>query len=953
MNNFATKYNDLKNKTEQILNLTQKGADWLEVNGKKGAKFGKKIIINENQRTLKRVLAASSKRPSIAIFGQSQVGKSYLVRAISKSPLTNKLEILKSNSNERIDFIQEINPPGGRESTGIITRFSTSKAENTSKEFPYKVELLNQLDIALIIINGYLEDLRDYQIEIDKEELIDEVLNIKESINNKVSNISSDDVRDFNDFLIENYKDDYRIRECMNIDFFNDLVTILPYINYNNRWKLLQFLWGKNKFLTQLFNKLSETLNIVEFSKNVYVNSDAIINDSDLSMQFSGTTNIIDVERVKEMYKENQLPELLVKNENNKTNSVSRSVFCALIKELHFVVPKDFDDSREREFLNYTDILDFPGSKSRDRMPEAVFNSNLENDKLSLFIRGKVAYLFYLYNRDMAISTLLYCMDNEPPLVAESPSLLDKWIKQYVGDSFQNRSKHQDEVMKLLRLEGVRIDVNNISPLLVAMTKFNIELTGKGDADKLGDTNSHEAKWFARFQENFSNYMSKSVIDKWTENWTDNNEAFKFIFPNRDPNYSTSIFEGYELNGVEGNVREEKVLKLKDMEKSFLSSKHVDKFIFEKKTLWEEIVTPNKTGIDYLCKYLAPSSHPANMIAQLNSILNKAIHNVLEVLKDEHLSGNMDEDLKVANKKGAVAFMALMSLSKKGDKPLSNYFNSMVISELEIWRLLYVFKFNKTESEENNKIDLKELKSFLDDYGISMQEPLNVIQIKNELLEFFNVDETDLEEMLLDHIGYGLEDIIQSKSKNKSSSEKFADIVMSFWSDKLTSITSNSSLKTDKIKEKNNDAMNTIFSEIVKNHSQNKIKNQIIEVIDNELKGGVSKEQFNFLASCISSILNRFVFSATWAFSVEENKPMKPKEKSPIFSNKSILLDEKIIDIKTLDNSMKNYLNDFSLGVKELYKENVKLKYENDFGNEFDAESNQKIGTILSEIRSI
>ena len=73
-------------------------------------------------------------------------------------------------------------------------------------------------------------------------------------------------------------------------------------------------------------------------------------------------------------------------NENNKTNSVSRSVFCALIKELHFVVPKDFDDSREREFLNYTDILDFPGSKSRDRMPEAVFNSNLENDKLSLFI---------------------------------------------------------------------------------------------------------------------------------------------------------------------------------------------------------------------------------------------------------------------------------------------------------------------------------------------------------------------------------------------------------------------------------------------------------------------------------------------------------------------------------------------------------------------------------------
>lgn len=947
MNNFDKKYTDLKAKTELILDLAEKGNNWLEKNSENGSKKGKQTILNENQRSLKRVLNASQKRPSIAIFGQSQVGKSFLVRGLAKSPKTNKLEILNSITNERIDFIQDVNPPGGRESTGIITRFSKSAPDKVSEEFPFSVELLSQLDIALIIINGYTEDLKDYEEDINKEELIDEVVALKDSLNiSTATNISIDDVYDFNDFLLTNYKDEHRIRECKDLNFFKDLSTVLPYIKYNERWKLLQFLWGKNEFLTKLFNELSETLNVLNFSKNVFVNNEAIINNSELGMNFSNSTNILDVERVKEMYKEKQLPVLLVQNDLGKSSKVSRSIFCALIKELHFEIPHDIDSKNERNFLNYTDILDFPGSKSRERVPELVFNSNSANEKLSLFIRGKVSYLFYLYNRDIGISTLLYCMDNEPPLVAESPGLLDKWIKRYVGDSAKNRKIHQEEVLKLLNAENVKVEVENISPLLIAMTKFNIELSGKGDAEKIGDLSSHEAKWFARFQENFSNYMSKSVLDKWTENWNAEDDAFKFIFPNRDPNFSQSIFDGYQLNKKEGTLRPENEPRIADMQKSFLNSKIVDKFIFEKEELWNELLTPNKTGIDYLCKYLAPSSHPANMIAQLNSILNKALHNILEVLKGEHKSGNMHEDLKIANKKSATAFMAIMSLSNHSNKPLSKYFNAMVISELEIWRLLYEFKFYIPEEVENG-INLSELKLFLAENGIGIDEPLNIPQISNDLTSFFGISELDLEELLKDQLGYGLNDIMHSKTKIKSPSEHFAEIVMNYWSDKLTSIT----LVNEKIKTKNNDAMNTIFFEIVKSLTHSKIKNQIVEIIDNEMKGGVSKNQFNFLASCISSILNRFTFSGTWAFVEESSKPLKPKTEEPIFSNNSTLLDERIIQTENLNNTWKNYLKDFSIGIKELYKENVKKEY--GFGNDFDSESNQKLGLIINEIERI
>ena len=117
MNNFDKKYTDLKAKTELILDLAEKGNNWLEKNSENGSKKGKQTILNENQRSLKRVLNASQKRPSIAIFGQSQVGKSFLVRGLAKSPKTNKLEILNSITNERIDFIKNINPKGSKEST--------------------------------------------------------------------------------------------------------------------------------------------------------------------------------------------------------------------------------------------------------------------------------------------------------------------------------------------------------------------------------------------------------------------------------------------------------------------------------------------------------------------------------------------------------------------------------------------------------------------------------------------------------------------------------------------------------------------------------------------------------------------------------------------------------------------------------------------------------------------
>jgi len=934
MENITQQFAQLQEEANGMVTAVGKGEEWIDKYGAAPTRETKKTRLSEHRRTLNRVVQAAQKRSSVAIFGQSQVGKSFLVRSMARSPQTGKLEILDTEKAEKIDFLQKINPPGGRESTGIITRFSTSSPGQTPAGFPFKLELLSQLDVAAIIINGYLEDLQDYAEEVTKEEIAQKVSAIKSEISGQnYPGVSVDEIRDFNDYLTIHFRDNYRIRDCKELGFFEDLVGLLPKLPQERRWELLHYFWGKNAFWTQIFKGISSTLQSLGFAKVVFVNTDAIINGKK-QPQFGNTTNILDVERIKEMFYTQSLDKLPVQTSEGNQAQVGRSELTALIKELHLQIPNDFEAGGEKKLLAFADILDFPGSKSREKVPEAVFNSNNEKAKLSIYVRGKVAYLFYLYNRDMGISTLLYCMDNEPPLVSESPGLLGNWIKQYAGgDTPEARAKHQDKVMQLLRTNGVTTQVQHVSPLLFAMTKFNVELSGKGAAEVVGEPESHNAKWFARFQENFSTYMSKPVEDKWTENWTAKHDAFKFIFPIRDPGFSESFFEGYDpKNQQETRVRPEKEEILKDMEKSFNESEITQKFIFDREALWKELLTPNETGMNYLSRYLEPSSHPINMLAQLQNIAEQAKASIIDLLADECRSGNIDEDLKIARTKGAKSFAAILSLNNNFNSPLSQYLKQMVTTEIEVWRLLYDFKFTAREEDDDPELDHTEIKSFLGNLGIEFSEDLQVV--KERLIDFFGVDEASLSEILQDQLGLSLEALLASNAKRPSVGEEFSELVLTHLSNKPAAL--------------KNEIFSTLFSEILKNNSRVHIKKQIIALIEQELKEGINKEKFNLIAGCIASMINQFVFSATWALAAEEHKPERLGQH--IFSTQTELLDREAVNEPIAKSTVKRYMADFSMGVKELFVKNVEDEY--GLGHDFDTQSNEEIVRIIDTVKS-
>ena len=91
--------------------------------------------------------ASASSRPS-------QAGKSYLVSALARRPLG---QLTADFAGCTKDFLTEINPPGDRGSTGLVTRFTAHKSA-VEADHPVELRLLSETDVVKILANSFYSD---------------------------------------------------------------------------------------------------------------------------------------------------------------------------------------------------------------------------------------------------------------------------------------------------------------------------------------------------------------------------------------------------------------------------------------------------------------------------------------------------------------------------------------------------------------------------------------------------------------------------------------------------------------------------------------------------------------------------------------------------------------------------------------------------------------------------
>ena len=160
----------------------------------------------EYRRIAKRINEALKYRCSVAAYGESQVGKSYLMGSLLSS---NDCPFVITNGGKEYNFVNDINPSGGRiskiESTGVITRFTTQDIGDRQCDGRVKVQNLSVADIIMMILDSYYSDVTiDAKGSLSPQiinERLDEIMNsLRNSAPSRQTVLTEDDVYDIYDY---------------------------------------------------------------------------------------------------------------------------------------------------------------------------------------------------------------------------------------------------------------------------------------------------------------------------------------------------------------------------------------------------------------------------------------------------------------------------------------------------------------------------------------------------------------------------------------------------------------------------------------------------------------------------------------------------------------------------------------------------------------------------------
>lgn len=691
--------NNINHNVEHI----NKMLDWVKIFKKNDINTRSKLI--DQRRKLNKIKRALEVNPAASIYGESQVGKSYLVDNLL-SDEKGSLKIIYGN-NQECDYISECNPiGGGTESTGVVTRFTS-----TLKDFPDGYDVVSKLisvkDIILILVDAYFNDIT-HQSFSSQQELIDVIHDLKlkyQTVNDTNTHVlTEDDLYDIRDYFLGGrfFKRGYNEAETIaKSGFFEELSLLINRIPIDDWGDIFSVLWGKLDFFTDIYKSLFGFLKTLNFEKEVYVPLKAV-------KRLHGT--ILDVSRIRELFDhqgENVSYDYEVEVMTSKGKiKMDKRQFSVLIAELVFRIKDSL--LKSKPFLKNIDLLDFPGARSRlDKKIEAA--QNLKSD---LILRGKVAYLFNNFTESFLINNLLFCHHDVQSEVSSLSDLLNLWVDTIIGGTLEERE--------------LFIEDSKISPLFIVGTKFNkdLERTSNDEGSDESKLLTKKSRWEKRFdkvlsdvlgleKENKNNQDIKVNTAKWFNNWTNTDKNFSNLYLLRSYDFSdrNGIFTGYNIhenddNGdlkISLNIDKKSGLKvgekdygkgyqkfISELKNSFIDNDFVKKHFNDPSKSWDEASSIGKDGSAWIIENLSISSQ--NTLASRNNSFERQIKKFNDdlklILSDFFHDDNSDLMLKKAMAKSGKIEIQLDTLFGRDRFFFSQFISRMLISESKVHDLL-------------------------------------------------------------------------------------------------------------------------------------------------------------------------------------------------------------------------------------------------------------------------
>jgi len=830
----------------------EKSIEWVKSNlqGEKMKEAYSKLV--DGRRKLNKIKFALSENPAAAMYGESQVGKSYLGSGLL-STSGHPFEVM-DHSGKKYNFIKDINPIGnGTESTSLITRFSLNY-DWVNADYPVKIKLLSIVDLVMLLCDTYYSDIKAQKF-LNTEELNDGIRSLEESVvdkNTKQNIITEDDILEIRDYFKIQLKSKSPFLE--NSEFFEKISVVISRFEPHEWGAVFSILWNRNRYFTDLFSELFHKYKEVDFVTELYVPYSTVLRNY-------GT--LLDVDRIYELngmsrnvesdFKPDTSIFYIDRSGGEKVKTIEKSYLCAMSAEVVFKLPDELQESKP--FLKKNDLLDFPGARARWENYEDDINVELMPQML---LRGKVAYLFNKYSANFLINTLLFCHHNKKSEVKYLPELLNRWIGNFVGDNAETRQKFMNS--------------SQIPPLFIVGTMFNLDL--KYDQhDKKNNPDTLNNRWAQRFNKVLEVDVFNIETYDWLNNWSSDLANFQNIYLLRDYYFSSEdqnqIYKGYisEKKELEEMIPSEYPEFRKDLRETFLRYEFVKNHFANPDMVWDKVANMNQDGTDLIIEKLSIAAENINVARKEKFMLelNDISRQVIGELDKHYHSKNTDEILQKAKQTGGIIQQKMAIQNGRNPFFFGKLMQLLVISEAEIYSL-YHDKIHSLELNQNVNIeeynglrlDNPELSSSNDfDTNLAVLQKKYEHSCAEKCKESFANDGIDLHELF-----YG------NKYRILNYSDSIALALKNYWFEDCLKGKNFKSL-CDLLSESNAVVLIDMFEKQYKKlHISNRIAERLLKYANGIDNSGAVQEM---IADMSAEIINKFVTTVGYAYFTEDD----------------------------------------------------------------------------------
>ena len=551
-------------------------------------------------RNKSRHLQRAAETPmTIGFFGISQAGKSVLISALGAGE-NGKFEA--RYGGRQVDFITHINPSGmGKESTGLVTRFTRQATPAADDAYPVEVRLFREIDLAKIFSNAWFNDFDQSKVDYRLDETrIERILSRFTERDNGPAQpgVDADDVISLMEYVQEAFNNAVK---PLNNGYWHAAMQLAPRLNPRERAELFSLLWGELPELTQAYAEIAGSLRTLGNAEVAYVPLDALAREEEGRLQYS-RDSIMSVDALLKLGSgdsKSVAARPMVDGKLGAAVQVQIPHLGALTRELVFPL---MSTPRE-ESVERVDLLDFPGYRGRYKAAGLAELSAEGSPVGQLLLRGKVAYLFENYTDAQAMNGLVMCSPEQSE-VADIGPVLERWVQRTQGETPEIRGQHA-------------------CGLFWAITKFDLRLQNMLGLQS--DTQIAEG-WANMVRGSLEErYSPLSFMGDW-DGGSGASRPFRNTFVVRKPgaqNSFTTVRDGVEV------LLEDKLAGLDKLRSRFLVDEMVQRRLRDAQAGWDAVLTPGDGGMSVLASAI-------DEIANIDFKLDRLQRQLDDELNTEH-----------------------------------------------------------------------------------------------------------------------------------------------------------------------------------------------------------------------------------------------------------------------------------------------------------------------------